>query len=61
MPISDNDDISHLDLARIGRISAVAALRGGVLTSKQKRALARIAEQAKQREDKKRAEAKKRK
>lgn len=60
MPISDRDDIGHLDLVRIARIGAVAAMRGGVLTSKQQRALDRIAKQAKEREDKKRAEAKKR-
>ncbi|WP_157874337.1 hypothetical protein [Streptomyces sp. AcH 505] len=54
MSISDHDDIGHLDLARIARISAVAAMRGGVLTSKQKRALDRIAKQAKAREEKKR-------
>lgn len=60
MRVSDHDDIGHLDLARIARISAVAAMRGGVLTGRQKRALDRIAKQAKAREDKKRAEAKKR-
>jgi hypothetical protein len=54
--ITDRDDINHAEAARIGRIAAVAALRGGVLTTKQQNTIDRILAAAKKREDKKRAE-----
>lgn len=60
MPINDQDDINYGDLAQIGAISIVAMIRGGNYTYRQKRRLTRLAEQAKKREDKKRAEAERR-
>jgi hypothetical protein len=54
MRITDADDLSHGDVARIARITVVAALRGGVFTTRQKKAIDRITEQAKKREAKKR-------
>lgn len=54
MPISNHDDVNHRELARILGISAVAALRGGRLTDRQKRRIDEITKRAKEREDKKR-------
>lgn len=56
MRITDNDDINHGEAALIGRIIAVAALRGGVLTTRQERRIDSILTKAKKREDKKRAQ-----
>lgn len=55
MRINDRDDINHTEALRIARIAAVAALRGGVMTTKQQNALDRILAKAKTREDAKRA------
>lgn len=57
MRITDNDDVSHTEAVRIGRIVAMAAVRGGELTTRQQNTIDRILARAKAREDKKRAEA----
>lgn len=57
MRITENDDINHAEAVRIGRIAAVAALRGGVMTTKQEKTIDRILAAAKKREDAKRTEA----
>ena len=45
------DKPSAYELAQIYRISAVAALRGGAYTTKQKRALKKLAERTARREN----------
>jgi hypothetical protein len=55
--ITDRDDINHTEALRIGRITAMAVIRGGVLTTAQQKAIDRILANAKKREDKNRAEA----
>ncbi|CAM5529793.1 hypothetical protein SALBM135S_00858 [Streptomyces alboniger] len=45
------DTPSAYELARIYGISAVAAMRGGTYTAKQKRALAKLAERTAKREN----------
>lgn len=57
MRVNDRDDINHTEAARIGRITVMAAIRGGVLTTKQEKTIDRILAKAKKREDAKRAEA----
>lgn len=54
MRINDDNDINHTDTAKVIGISLMAALRGGNLTYRQKKRLDRIADQAAQREAKKR-------
>ncbi|GAA2118377.1 hypothetical protein [Streptomyces synnematoformans] len=54
MPISNQDDINHRELARILGITGMAMLRGGRLTDRQKRRIDEITRRAKEREDKKR-------
>lgn len=56
MRVTDKDDINHTEALRLGRIAAVAALRGGVMTTRQQQAADRILAKAKAREDKRRAE-----
>lgn len=58
MRITDRDDINHAEAAEITRITAMACLRGGVLTTRQQRRIDSILAKAKAREDKKRAEKK---
>ncbi|WP_263170659.1 hypothetical protein [Streptomyces sp. SCSIO ZS0520] len=55
MPISDKDPVNGRELARILGISAVAAMRGGELTTAQKKRIDRIVKRAKDREDRKRS------
>lgn len=56
MRINNRDDINHTEALRIGRIVAMAALRGGVMTTAQQNTVDRILAKAKTREDAKRAE-----
>lgn len=58
MRITDNDDVNHTEAVEIGRITAVACLRGGVLTTRQQNRIDSILARAKKREDKKRAQQK---
>lgn len=55
MRISDQDDINHSEAVQVFGIGFMAALRGGRLTSRQKRRIEVLAERARVREDKKRA------
>ncbi len=61
MKITDRDDINHTEALEIGRILAMAAIRRGVLTTRQENRIDKILARAKAREDKKRAEAANRK
>lgn len=51
MRISDRDDINHGEAARILGITAVAVLKGGRFSARQKRRIDRIVEQAREREN----------
>jgi hypothetical protein len=54
MRISDRDDVSHSEAARIFGITAVAVLKGGRFSARQQRRIDRIIEQAREREAAKR-------
>lgn len=56
MKITDYDDVNHIEFAEITRISAMAALRGGVLTTRQQKRIDAILIRAWKREEKKRTE-----
>lgn len=55
--ITPADDVNHSEAATITAITAVAAMRGGVLTTRQQRRIDAILAAAKKREDKNRAKA----
>ncbi|MFJ1581765.1 hypothetical protein ACIOC1_00310 [Streptomyces sp. NPDC088197] len=53
MPVDRLSGLSPLDLARVLRIAGMAAIRKDVLTTRQEKAIDRIAERARQRREQK--------